>query len=663
MNRRFLIISLLAVLWMPLQAQEILTGIEYNASIQQFRREAAKNPMPKDSPTPNNLKLPFIDDFSKRLVFPDPMLWTDSSAFINTDYAIEEPTTGVATLDAINAFGAIYPEAGSFPFPADYLTSRPIRLDSLFVPISRSIKQSDSLYISFFYQPQGTGTAPARNDSLILQFHSPKENDTIILNGKTIILPVWRNVWTSIGMSLDTFRVKYKTAFKQVLVPITDSSRYYKDGFQFRFRNYAHLANNILPSWQSNGCQWNIDYVYLNTGRSQHDTVHKDIAFAGRAPSMLKNYEAMPYSQYRANFVNEMQDSLRMYISNLDSTTYNISYHYNVTRDFGTPVHAYNGGTYFIEPFAKKGYSDHPPFARPPVDFLYPIGSQQKVFFTTVHYLTTDPNLQVKSNDTLKFTQVFSNYFAYDDGTAEAGYGLNPSGSKLAYEFKLNRNDSLRAVQMFFNQSRTSGNLQNFTLTVWKDSLGQPGKVMYEKKSVKAVFTDSLNKYQTFSLDTILFVDDVKYPGLIFYIGWQQTTDDNLNVGFDRYNDARKHTFYNTSGEWLQSTKRGALMIRPVVGLANPLGIGQPSVALNSFGLYPNPAIDMVYIALPASSQNAARTGQLRIIIRDISNRTTYNQPYSEEVNIGSFATGIYLVSLINEQTHQQFFSKLLIAH
>ncbi|HEX7411993.1 MAG TPA: T9SS type A sorting domain-containing protein [Bacteroidales bacterium] len=661
MNRRFLIISLLAILWIPMQAQEILTGIEYNASIQNLRHEAARHPIQKAAQVAENLKLPFTDDFSKRLFFPDPQLWVDSAAFINTDYAVEEPTTGVATLDAINSFGAIYPEAGSFPFPADYLTSRPISLDSNFV-LSRPMKRSDSLYISFFYQPQGTGSAPARNDSLILQFHSPLEVDTIIFNGHTTIVPVWRNVWASMGMSLDEFRAKYHTAFRQVLVPISDSARYFQNGFQFRFRNYASLANNILPSWQSNGCQWNIDYIDLNTGRSLHDTVHKDIAFAGRAPSMLKNYEAMPYSQYRANFINEMQDSLSMFVSNLDSTTYNISYHYDVTRDFGIPVHSYNGGSIFIDPFASNGYLDWPSIAHPPVDFLYPIGSQQKVFFKTVHYITTDPTLEVKSNDTLSFTQIFSNYYAYDDGTAEAGYGLNPAGAKLAYKFTLNRNDSLRAVQMFFNQSRSGGNLQYFTLTVWNDYYGKPGDVIYEKSSVKAIFTDSLNKFQTFFLDSLLFIDDVKYPGRIFYIGWQQTTADNLNVGFDRYNDARQHTFYNTSGEWLQSNFRGALMIRPIVGLANPLGIDQPDVAQNSFGLFPNPASDLVNIAIPPSCKKAAISGELMIIIRDMTNRTSYNRPYSQQVDVGSFSTGMYLVSLINLQSHEQFFSKLLIA-
>ena len=668
---RFLILSLFVVLWVPMQAQEILTGIEYNASIQQFRQESARHPMTKGSQVFKKIKLPFLDDFSKKLFFPDPLLWEDSLAFINTDYAVEEPTTGVATLDAIDAFGAIYPQAGKASFPADYLTSRPIRMDSLFVPIvssSRPMKRSDHPSISFYYQPQGVlskinKSAPSKTDSLILQFHSPRENDTIVVNGKTTISPVWRNVWFETGMSLDAFRAKYNTAFRQVLIPITDSAAYYQNGFRFRFRNYAHLADNTLPSWQSNGCQWNIDYVYLNTRKSLDDMAHKDIAFAGRAPSMLRNYEAMPYSQYRSNFIKEMKDSLNMFISNLDNEAINISYQYRVIRDFGKLVDTSLNTSYFIPPFATNGYSKNPPFAHPHVNFVYPIGSQQKVFFTTVHYLSaTDAGLEVKSNDTLRFTQIFSNYYAYDDGTSEAGYGLTPASAKLAYKFTLNRNDSLRAVQMFFNQSRTGSNLQYFTLTVWNDHFGSPGDVMYEKKNTRAVFTDSLNKFQTFTLDKVLFVDEVKYPGRIFYIGWQQTTADNLNIGFDLYNDASQHTFINTSGEWITSNFRGALMIRPMVGLAHPLGIGDPDVPLKSFGLYPNPARDLVNITLPPSCQNAARSGQLRMIIRDMTNRITYNQLYTQQFNAGSFSQGMYLICLLNEQTHEQFFTKLLIA-
>jgi hypothetical protein len=661
MNHRFQIISVLVILWIPSHAQEFLSGLEYNGIIKQLRKEEVSNPMFKDAKSTGSVQLPFLDDFSGSLYYPSPQLWQDSSAFINIDFAVESPSTGVATLDAIDKFGAIYPEALSSAFLADYLTSRPIRLDSLF-GLNRPIMRKDSLYLSFFYQPEGNGTAPAKNDSLILQFHSPTEVDTLITDVDTLISPVWRNVWYAMGMSLDTFRVKYGNAFRQVLIPVTDSALYYKDGFQFRFHNYASLANNILPSWQSNGDQWNIDDVYLNNGRSLNDTVLKDVAFAGRAPSLLENYEAMPYSQYRANYVKEMKDSLRMYISNLDADTYNISYHYKVTRDFGTQVYTYNGGSYFILPFASHGYSDHAPFAHPPVvPFIYPIGNQQKVVFKTIHYLTTDPNLILKSNDTLKYTQVFSNYYAYDDGTAEAGYGLTPAGSKLAYEFKLNRDDSLRGVQMYINQSRTGGNLQYFTLTVWKDNYGKPGQIVFEKTGVKGYFTDSLNKYQTISLDTLLFIDEAHFPGRIFYIGWQQTTDDNLNVGFDRYNDASQHTFYNTSGVWSQSTFRGALMIRPIVGLANPVGIFQPEVLKGSLDIYPNPADDVINFSIPESCQAAERNGYLRIIIRDMAGRTTLNQKFLQQIDISRISPGIYLVSLVNSQTHEQLFGKLSV--
>jgi hypothetical protein len=664
MNRRFQIISILAILWLPTQAQEYLSGLEYNATIIQLRRDAALNPKQMDSRASGSTQLPFLDDFSGSLYYPSPQLWQDSAAFINLDFAVEAPSTGIATLDAIDKYGAIYPEALSSAFLADYLTSRPIRLDSLISPAKRAILRSDSLYISFYYQPQGKGTAPAKNDSLVLQFHSPKEVDTLITDIDTLISPVWRNVWYSMGMSLDTFRVKNNNrAFRQVLIPIKDSALYYRDGFQFRFHNYASLANNILPSWQSNGDQWNIDDVYLNTGRSLHDTVLKDVAFAGRAPSMLKNYESMPYSQYRANFVNEMQDSLRMFIANLDTATYNISYHYNVTKDFGTPFYTYDGGSYFILPFASNGYSDKQTFARPFVGFKYPIGSQEKIVFKTVHYLTTDPSLILKSNDTLRYTQIFSNYYAYDDGTAEAGYGLTPAGSKLAYGFKLNRDDSLRGVQMYINQSRTGGNLQYFTLTVWKDNYGKPGQVVFEKSGVKAYFTDSLNKYQTISLDTILFVDEAHFPGHIFYIGWKQTTDDNLNVGFDKYNDASVHTFYNTTGTWLQSTFKGALMIRPIVGLANPVGISNHEAEKSSFEIYPNPAKDIVNFSIPESCKTAERNSYLRIIIRDMAGRTILNQEYSQQMDITQLSQGIYMVCLINDHIHEQFFKKLLITH
>ena len=43
-------------------------------------------------------------------VYPDQTFWSDAYAFINNNYCIEPVTNGVATLDALDADGSIYPQ-------------------------------------------------------------------------------------------------------------------------------------------------------------------------------------------------------------------------------------------------------------------------------------------------------------------------------------------------------------------------------------------------------------------------------------------------------------------------------------------------------------------------------------------------------------------------
>ena len=150
-------------------SQEILIGLQYNPIIQQ-------NPSNLKSTDENiflkynSVNLPFSDDFSSDYIYPDTARWIDNEVFINSDFPLFPIDYGAATFDAINAFGIIYPEGGSYPFIADHLTSRPIRLDSVFSPIKKAMTLSDSIYFSFNYQPQGRGLAPQTNDSLILEF-------------------------------------------------------------------------------------------------------------------------------------------------------------------------------------------------------------------------------------------------------------------------------------------------------------------------------------------------------------------------------------------------------------------------------------------------------------------------------------------------------------
>ncbi len=96
------------------------------------------------------------------------------------------------------------------------------------------------------------------------------------------------------GMASGYIFSRYGTYSRQVMIPILDSINYFRKDFQFRFINFASLASDNNSSWRSNCDEWNVDYVYLNTGRSYKDTVYRQVSFVERAPSMLKNYESMP---------------------------------------------------------------------------------------------------------------------------------------------------------------------------------------------------------------------------------------------------------------------------------------------------------------------------------------------------------------------------------
>ncbi len=154
------------------------------------------------------VKLPFMDDFSQKGVYPQEQLWADRYVFVNKSYAVNPPSYGVATFDAMDAKGAVYSNMTTFPTVADTLTSVDIRLDSIF-STNTAMSPADSLYLSFFVQPQGMGDIPQTEDSLVLQFYDQKNSR-------------WLSVWNMEGMALDTLMARYGTDFLQVMIPIKD---------------------------------------------------------------------------------------------------------------------------------------------------------------------------------------------------------------------------------------------------------------------------------------------------------------------------------------------------------------------------------------------------------------------------------------------------------
>ena len=198
-------------------AQESIEPLGTNPVLIQASKFATANLSNSRISTFNDtLTLPFIDDFSKRGIYPFDSLWLDSNVFINSNYGDLPITIGVATFDGLNKNGYPYNPSASQDSVADLLTSRPIDLAVL--------TGDTSVWLSFFYQPQGLGDVPETKDSLVLQLR-----DT---GG------VWNNVWALKGNS--------DTAFKRANIHLLDNKYFYK-GFQFRFYNIATVNGNRKP--------------------------------------------------------------------------------------------------------------------------------------------------------------------------------------------------------------------------------------------------------------------------------------------------------------------------------------------------------------------------------------------------------------------------------
>ncbi|MBE0649124.1 MAG: T9SS type A sorting domain-containing protein [Bacteroidales bacterium] len=632
-------------------AQEVLVGLEMNPVIQAKAAELNRLKDVSNGLDTVPMELPFFDDFREATIFPSDARWIDNYAFVNTDIPVYPVNRGAVTLDAISDSGQMYPIAvpGPTTFLADHLTSRYIRLDSIFTPAARALTPADSVYLSFWYQPEGRGKPPHVADSLMLRFLVTPEWDSITSTDTTHIDAVWQEIWRTQGMSLDTFYIHHNQYFVQVMIPIVDT-QFFRKKFRFQFYNYVSLASSAEPSWQSNCSQWNLDEIYLNINRSTADTLRPEITFIERSPSMLKTYTSMPFPQYTDNPTNEMSDTLDILISNRDLIDHNSTYGYTMQQVNGVWLSDYSGGQYVIKPFYTYGYVTYIPFAHPPVLQLFPISAADSATFLITHHVeAVDGSLL---GDTMQAYQRFYNYFAYDDGTPDAGYGLTPAGSLLAYRFKLNKTpDTLRAVQFLFNRTLSGNNVQFFYLKIWNDANGKPDQVMYEEL-VRPRFADSLNKFVTYHLDPPLRVSNT------FYVGWEQTTNDNLNLGFDRYNNSREQILFNVSGQWLTSTFNGSLMIRPIVGKPIPLGIPERRDEIATLKIYPNPASGEVQINLPGST---SKSEVYTIQLYNLFGQEVLREIYGGKIDVSGLGPGIYIVTLSGSSRQVVGTAKLVV--
>ena len=701
-------ISIIFLLWIPFwgMSQEILTGVVQNAPIVKM----AKKWVPTRSS--EAVKLPFFDDFSDYTGYPKASLWTDRQGYVNTGFPVYPPSIGAVTLDILDENGQVYAHASHATFPADTLTSNKIRLDSNFVQ-HRPMQLSDSLYFSFYYQPAGAsktypaggweviGDAPEHSDKLVLEFGYATGNMIFVgytygeytiedgayysagdsienpyipgtyyvfesdaYPGETILMPVdsvfdeeyvWNEVWSSFGCDVREWVEENPLMFfKQVMIPITDE-QYLRDNFQFRFRNYASLdldawtTANIV-GWSSNCDEWNIDYVTLDVNRTINDIYPVDVAYVSPSISSLKEYQAMPWKQYRPT---DMITNFHNDLSNLSSTVRNTYYTYNIVKNYDETIYVSPLNNENAYPYYTNGLHLYPNHATPSLEMAYEYDGADSAVFTITHVFSmVGGNDECRANDTSRFEQKFYNYYAYDDGTAEAGYGLlstmtNPEAS-FAVKFTLAEPDTLQAVRMWFNHTLNDENVAEFMLTVWDDNNGVPGNVIYEMPGQLPAFAENYLDFVPYYLETPLPISGT------FYVGFRQYHDIQLNIGFDQNNDARGKFFYLTTAFWTESFYKGAPMIRPVVGKSFDHSGVKPHESHSDITVYPNPTTGVVYFENTDYEENMNY-----MVLNAFGQCLDMGVLQSNRLSLEKFPAGIYFVQLSSK--NQTIITKKII--
>ncbi|NJN43108.1 MAG: hypothetical protein HC811_13655, partial [Flammeovirgaceae bacterium] len=217
------------------------------------------------------MPLPFWDDFSfsQTPFYPNDTLWENSNSVILSDgLGINLPSHKVGSFDGLDSVGRPYNVndilAKGF---ADKLISRPLRLD-LVDPSERT-----GVYLSFYFQYRGNGEPPDPGDQLILSF---KGSD---------------GVWYTVETYEDDESYMSDVFYQQVVQVSGDI--YFHDDFQFRFQNKGRISGPYDT--------WNIDYIYLNKGRTLSDTSYPDRTISSSLTSPFSGYWAIPVRHYFVN--------------------------------------------------------------------------------------------------------------------------------------------------------------------------------------------------------------------------------------------------------------------------------------------------------------------------------------------------------------------------
>lgn len=609
-------------------------GFETPIITQQYSVPTQKVSSQSRSENASLLSLPFWDDFSQSRVYPDTLLWEDSyDVGISPTTAIDAISFNTAVFNGITASGSAHSSIEFQAGDTDILTSCTIDLNLT------DHKPADSIYLSFFYEKKGNGEIPDNNDGIRVEFMN---KDSVWIS----------NILQSNGDDGEILgdEVVEIDNFHQVLIPITDSV-FFSDQFRFRFVATGRQTG-LLDTWL-------IDYVYLNEGRNVNDTKYPDRTFTKPLSSAFKNYYSIPID----HFLSEPD----LFLGNVGSQFLNLggdiqtNFNYQVNFDIiYTKPNDDIDTTSLQQLITSAEFNDDINSVLPLVhkDFIadslvkineLPADSKRAEFSYQMMLTLGDGistsfgNIDFRTNDTIRNTFILDDYYAYDDGSAERGAGVNNVESQLAYKFGLptGLTDEISAIDIYF--PKTVQNTQfgkQLALKVWPNVNGLPGAESFSQE-ILIQKIDTLNQFYRYEFSEVIAVTDS------FFIGWEQITQDRIFVGLDKNTDSRERIFFNITGDWEANNNDiiGSLMVRPVFGelpLVDPNTVTSLSKKAfeSAINIYPNPSTGMIYIDGDFDD----------VHILSLNGRRLYTGVMTDnvrtEINMYGLPSGMYIVRL-----------------
>lgn len=367
-----------------------------------------------------------------------------------------------------------------------------------------------------------------------------------------------------------------------------------------------------------------------------------DVAYTSDPANMLNDYTSMPYRQFLANKTAELTSQMSDSIRNNYDLVKTVNYGY-IARELssGTTLGSGTGSTSIAGgSVAQVGF--------PAYTATTSLGGlHDKVIFENKFYLQSPGAFDPRPNDTSIRDQVFDNYLAYDDGTAEMSYYLNLSATlpgKVAIEYHLNQSDTLRGLAIYFGRQVPLATSKPFSIIIYKALQGINGAyfdtVLREQDFYFANYADTINHFYYYRLDT-----PVALPRGTFYACSMQPAysgSDSLYYGLDRNRLGGNHAYYNVLGTWVSSSVSGAIMIRPVLGQYIPgSGVSTLTMQDDKWRLWPNPANDILhlgYISTKHVTYEIVNLQGTRVMAGSVGTE--------QNINVAALAPGMYFIRL-----------------